>query len=321
VYDGSQMRVYLNGVLDGTTSQTGPISDSDAGIEIGRRRRDFIDGVIDEVRISAEALGAGEFNLLPMGGATPPALVTNFAASNGADGQSVLTWTNPSDGDLGQVVVKRKTGSYPTSRTDGTTVYDNASPTPGAPISSTNTGLVNGTTYYYAVFSRDATDWNETVTDEQNADTGTPSAPAGGIAGYWELNEGSGAVAGDSSGYGNDGTIHGASWVNESPDGTTALSFDGVNDYVSVPDDATLDVTTDLTIEAWVKYDVIPSRTSYASVVSKNDAYILRVTNNRIQFWLWIGSRWRPVVGATSLATGTWYHIAGCTTGARCGCT
>jgi len=59
------MRVYLNGVLDGTTSQTGPISDSDAGIEIGRRRGDFIDGVIDEVRISAEALGAGEFNPLP----------------------------------------------------------------------------------------------------------------------------------------------------------------------------------------------------------------------------------------------------------------
>ena len=53
------------------------------------------------------------------------------------------------------------------------------------------------------------------------------------ITGMWLFNEGSGAVANDSSPYGNDGTIHGATWV----DGIfgKALEFDGVDNWVEVP--------------------------------------------------------------------------------------
>jgi len=38
--------------------------------------------------------------------------------------------------------------------------------------------------------------------------------PHPGLVGWWSFNEGSGTVAGDSSGYGNNGTIYGATWVN-----------------------------------------------------------------------------------------------------------
>lgn len=78
---------------------------------------------------------------------TPPANVTSFTATAG-DGQIILSWVNPTS-DFAGVKILRKTGSYPTSVTDGTQVYDSTG------TSYTNTGLTNGTTYYYTAFSRD----------------------------------------------------------------------------------------------------------------------------------------------------------------------
>ncbi|MCH8007524.1 MAG: LamG domain-containing protein [Chloroflexi bacterium] len=74
------------------------------------------------------------------------------------------------------------------------------------------------------------------------------SATHSPLAARWHLNE---PIAGaDSSDHGNDGTVIGATLV----PGLfgEALSFDGVSDYVNVPDDPSLDLTTAITIEGWV---------------------------------------------------------------------
>lgn len=63
-----------------------------------------------------------------------------------------------------------------------------------------------------------------------------------GLVAEWHFDEGSGTIAKDESGSGNDGAIYGAKWV-EGKFGK-ALEFDGVDDYVKVPDDDSLDVTT-----------------------------------------------------------------------------
>ncbi len=52
-----------------------------------------------------------------------------------------------------------------------------------------------------------------------------------GLVAYWPFEEGAGNVAHDASGNGNDGMVHGASWVPGLCG--TALSFDGLNDYVA----------------------------------------------------------------------------------------
>ena len=54
----------------------------------------------------------------------------------------------------------------------------------------------------------------------------------------WHFDEGSGFVLGDSSGNKNDGKIEGASWTTGVS--SSALRFDGIDDYVIVPNDPTL---------------------------------------------------------------------------------
>lgn len=73
----------------------------------------------------------------------------------------------------------------------------------------------------------------------------------GGLVGYWNFDEGFGTTAGDSSGHDNTGTLYnGPVWV----DGKVgkALSFDGADDYVQTPQSNSLDVTGQVTVEAWI---------------------------------------------------------------------
>ena len=79
---------------------------------------------------------------------TPPANATALRAITG-DGQIRLTWTNPGDSDFAAVRVQRLTSGYAAYVGDGATVYA------GALEEYTDTGLTNGTTYYYTVFSHD----------------------------------------------------------------------------------------------------------------------------------------------------------------------
>jgi hypothetical protein len=71
-----------------------------------------------------------------------------------------------------------------------------------------------------------------------------------GLVGWWKFDETSGTVAYDSSGNGNNGNLTGGpTWVTGKIDG--ALSFDGLDDYVSIPATADLDLAN-LNISAWI---------------------------------------------------------------------
>ena len=73
------------------------------------------------------------------------------------------------------------------------------------------------------------------------------------LVGYWKFDEGTGATAYDSSGNNFNGTINGATWFNDPVQGW-CLSFDGINDYVNIPNNTALNITRDITISAWVYF-------------------------------------------------------------------
>jgi hypothetical protein len=112
-------------------------------------------------------------------------------------------------------------------------------------------GLTPGTTYYFRVTSVDAA-WNPSTSPAPPAVPATFIAanPAGLVAAYG-FSEGAGATVADLTGNGNDGVVSGATWTSAGRYGQ-ALSFDGVSNWITVPESPTLDLTTGMTLEAWV---------------------------------------------------------------------
>jgi hypothetical protein len=88
-----------------------------------------------------------------------------------------------------------------------------------------------------------------------------------GLGGWWTFDEGTGAVAYDSSGNGNDGTLHGP--VEWTPDGKIngALAFTGPYNYVLVPDAPSLNPTREISIAAWIN----PSWTDNNRILQKSE--------------------------------------------------
>src|SRR5688572_9579321 len=74
---------------------------------------------------------------------------------------------------------------------------------------------------------------------------------AANLVAAYAFDEGTGSAAADASGTGNNGTLAGPTWVAGKNGG--GLSFDGVNDWVTVADANSLDLTTAMTLSAWVR--------------------------------------------------------------------
>jgi hypothetical protein len=143
-------------------------------------------------------------------------------------------------------------------------------------------------------------------------------APTGLVAAY-SFNEANGAVAIDTSGRGNNGVIAGATRTAAGFSGN-ALSFDGLNDWVTVPDAASLQLTTAMTIEAWIA----PSDLNgWQSVVLKEGgsalAYGLYASDTaaRPAAYVRIGQTDTGAASTSPLPLNTWTHLAATFDGGR----
>jgi hypothetical protein len=131
------------------------------------------------------------------------------------------------------------------------------------------------------------------------------------IISYWKFDKGEGSTAYDSAGD-NNGIISGAEWTTGQ---IGAALFFGDGNYVSVPDDNSLDITNNLTISAWAKRTGAGSSNEMIVSKSATGDYSYRLffsSTNTVRWWLSSdgGTSNREYVNSTSTITDTdWHHI------------
>jgi len=141
------------------------------------------------------------------------------------------------------------------------------------------------------------------------------------LVGDWHFNENAGLIAFDSAlaPAQNGNLTNGPVWTTGKYN--SALSFDGIDDYVNVGNDPNLQITSAITLEAWIKTPSYWSK-QYPTVVSKAN---YSGSDWDGEYWITIG---RPYGGKvtfafapaggnaidhwsnSSLSPNTWYHIA-----------
>ena len=202
-------------------------------------------------------------------------------------------------------------------------------------LAATVAGLTCGTSYSIALSAFDAAG-NESARAEATGTTSTeacppvatptpsptPTAtptpaptvtPSADLVGAWNFNETSGSAR-DASTFGNHGALSGAARVTTGKFGG-ALQFDGVNDYVGVPDSASLDLTKGMTIEAWVN----PARlTDHRTIAFKehraawHQAYSLYASEgtSRPSAEIGVGSSYSAQTSSQTIPANAWTHVA-----------
>jgi hypothetical protein len=142
--------------------------------------------------------------------------------------------------------------------------------------------------------------------------------------GVWHLDETSGTHYDSTRNYHNgtpeNGVIQDASGRINGAD-----NFDGVDDYVEVPDSSSLDITNAVTIEAWINSPDFKNQ--YPGIACKWD---WSSTDPQRSYSLYLMDYTKPcvmtsengtyldqLVSIEELSTNTWYHLTGVSTGSK----
>lgn len=321
-YDGTTMRLYVNGAQVGSRAQTGQIDTSSYALEVASEdgasntANTIFHGLIDEVAVHASALSAtrisdhfnaGNGGCSDIAGATDSSYIP-VAADLGHRLRVRVTATN---GDGSSTA-----SSAPTAAVVAATIPAASSAPSISGISEQGQTLTATTGAWTSAPSSYSYQWRRCgYTSSVGADA--PTA-------YWRLGEAAGQTwTSDETGAYNDGRLKNGVQLGTpgaiGGDTNTAATFDGVNDVVqTLNTGGTFDFTTGLTVEAWVKtpagaaarpavgkgitgyqyptyqYALLPGGPSGAEMQLK-----LGTDTTRVQLgWAdWVDDRWRHLIG------------------------
>jgi hypothetical protein len=143
---------------------------------------------------------------------------------------------------------------------------------------------------------------------------GVAGSTSAALVGHWTLDQGSGTIAGDVTGNGNDGTLRGdPTWAVGQIGG--ALELDG-DDYVECGNSGILNITEQVTLAAWVKPDLASTSTAWSGIIMRGGpnidtfAFYYRETSRQLGFkTTGTDPAWMPIA-AEGLFDGQWHHVA-----------
>jgi uncharacterized protein YjdB len=385
-YDGSTLRIFVNGVEASNKAVTGNIKTSTGALRIGGNTiwGEYFAGLIDEVRLYNRPLSATAIQTdmnTPIASVAQTGLTVapaNFTLTAFGATQQLTVTANFADGSS-QNVTSNASTTYSSTNTAVATVnatglvkvFSNGSSTitasyggfsGNATVTASNIQppVLTGVTLAPASFSlapggtrqltatatysdgstQDVTNSGGTTYNSDKTSvatvntTGLVTAVAAGTANVgvsysgfssssvatvtnglvaaYSFNAGSGTTVADASGNGNTGTITGATWSAAGKYGN-ALSFNGTNNFVTVNESGSLDLTGAMTLEAWVNPSALGS--TWRCVLLKEQsggliyALYANTDTNRPSGHVYISSEF-DTRGTAALATNTWTHLA-----------
>jgi Concanavalin A-like lectin/glucanases superfamily len=138
--------------------------------------------------------------------------------------------------------------------------------------------------------------------------TNIPASP-GALVARLTFDEG---TADDSSGYDNHGTLVNGATIVADPQRGWVASFDGVNDYVDLGNDSSLELslTGQATVAAWLKLAVSHNHNTILSKGEWQEAYALLIKGDTTPGdQLWTGND-TSVFSGSAVPTNIWTHVA-----------
>jgi len=169
-------------------------------------------------------------------------------------------------------------------------------------------------TELYLYYDRDHAD--NTVYVGDTGSTAAQNVWDSSFKGVWHLSETSGGVGAikDSTSNNNVGTDNGSPTFNATGRIDSAISFDGIDDYINMSNSASLQFTNSLTIEAWINLQSFGSGTDVDIVLRKGEGnpndYQLAIHDQKIELMIEENDG-AGLDGSTNLAATTWYHLTG----------
>jgi WD40 repeat protein/serine/threonine protein kinase len=299
VYDGTKMCLYLDGELDVSASATGSIKTNSDPVYIGENgeRRRFWNGLIDDVRIYSYALSEEEIEDLfvedlperaaRLQRARRPEPADGGSVSVGLTPYAKLTWKPGREAVTHHVYF----GTEPNKLELLGKVEDE---------NSTRVAELEKFQWYY--WRVDAVKSDGSVIKGKLWRFST-----GQMVGWWKFD----GDAVDSSGNQHHGSEIGNPEYMAGIRGQ-ALDFDGSSQYVEVPHSASLGLTKDFTIAAWIRPDVISGSHGIVTKVKSglNKQYCLTFRDGELRFDYELSGNNYALSGGTVVTAGNWQHVA-----------
>jgi hypothetical protein len=302
-YDGSVLNLYVNGALDGTVAASGSIAPTAQPLRIGGPSSGpwWFKGRVDEVSLYNRALTSSEVLAIYNAGAAgkcfaamAPTIVAQPTSQTTVLGGSATFFVTAS-------------GSAPLSYQwflGGTAVVGATN----ASLALANVTPANLGTYSVVVSNSAGTATSSNAALSLSLPC---AAPAQGLVHWWNGDNNVNDVVG-----GDNGALRSGAGFASGEVGN-AFAFNGVDQYVEIPDAPSLNPPTNLTFEAWVYVSGNPS-IDVATVMTKQDLSVVQyrlethIVSGKLTFrpTLIVPAGWAFLDGNTAVQLNTWYHVA-----------